>query len=200
MPIFKIGGKVFTEEVIHMDTVWSLSMARYGYRTLCYILIAETMVSLYAMKPLVKLINHMERVVPYSEAYSYQQKLLLHQISLQEELPSDAKPPQAGYLYILQHSPVYTLGTSLSGEGLPLRQVPSSSSSEPPLPFDVHRSDRAGEATFHGPGQIVFYPILDLHYFNRDINLYLRGLEEVIIQSVATFGIEAGRVPGLTVA
>lgn len=119
---------------------------------------------------------------------------MTQQISLQDTVDSNAVDPYVGYLYALQHTPVYTLGSSLAGGVLPLR--PNRVSTD--LQFDVHHSDRAGEATFHGPGQIVFYPILDLNYFNKDINWYLRSLEQVIIDSCATHGIATNRIQGLT--
>jgi lipoyl(octanoyl) transferase len=114
------------------------------------------------------------------------------QLLQQEQQPTGQRC--AGYLYILQHTPVYTLGTTLGDAELPLRPEFIDTA----LQFDVHRSDRAGEATFHGPGQVVFYPIIDLNYFDKDINWYLRSLEGVIVEALKSFGISAGRIPGLT--
>jgi lipoyl(octanoyl) transferase len=59
-------------------------------------------------------------------------------------------------------------------------------------------TDRGGDVTFHGPGQIVGYPIVDLSRRGRDLHRYLRDVEEILIQALAEFGVEAGRAPGLT--
>jgi len=67
------------------------------------------------------------------------------------------------------------------------------------LTYELFHVERAGEATYHGPGQLVIYPILDLSYFDKDINKYLRGLEQVVIDSLAEIGVpSAGRIEGLT--
>ena len=64
--------------------------------------------------------------------------------------------------------------------------------------IDVHQSDRGGDVTYHGPGQLVGYPILDLDNFFTDIHKYLRFLEEAIIRTLAEYEVEAGRIDGLT--
>jgi len=66
--------------------------------------------------------------------------------------------------------------------------------------FETFKVDRAGQATYHGPGQLVLYPILDLHYFNRDINWFLRELEGVVIDTLDYFDIKGTRMKedGLT--
>lgn len=94
---------------------------------------------------------------------------------------------------LVQHPPVYTLGRgSLTAH---LHFHPSN----PPPGSDCVRTDRGGEATFHGPGQLVLYPILDLNYHGRDIHEYMRLLEELVIVSLKDCcGIEAGRMEGLT--
>ena len=137
----------------------------------------------------VRQLRHHQRLVPFQEAYQTQRLLQEQQIALQGGGAS-----QCGYLYSVQHPPVYTLGTGLRETDLPLR----SEHLNEQLVFDTHRIDRAGEATFHGPGQLVFYPILDLHYFNRDIHWYLRSLETVIIDSLKEFNIQGGRIQGFT--
>jgi lipoate-protein ligase B len=90
-------------------------------------------------------------------------------------------------LLLLEHPPVFTLGRG--GEGRHLlnpRQVP------------VHRVGRGGDVTFHGPGQLVGYPILDLTRHGRDVHAYLRTLEAVLIAALARFGPGAQRREGLT--
>jgi lipoyl(octanoyl) transferase len=64
--------------------------------------------------------------------------------------------------------------------------------------IEFHRTDRGGDVTYHGPGQIVGYPIVDLREWNRDVGAYVRGLEQVLIDTLAEFGIAAGREAGAT--
>lgn len=64
--------------------------------------------------------------------------------------------------------------------------------------ISFHPTDRGGDITYHGPGQLVGYPILDLREWKRDVGAYARGLEQVLIDTLAEFGIEAGRIPKLT--
>ncbi|MBI3301120.1 MAG: lipoyl(octanoyl) transferase LipB [Deltaproteobacteria bacterium] len=90
-------------------------------------------------------------------------------------------------LLLLEHPPVFTLGRG--GDERHLlnpRQVP------------VHRVGRGGDVTFHGPGQLVGYPILDLTRHGRDVHAYLRGLEAVLIATLAQWGLSAQRKDGLT--
>ena len=97
------------------------------------------------------------------------------------------------YLLFVEHPPVYTLGKSghvenvlLSEENLKARGI------------DFFRTNRGGDITFHGPQQIVGYPILDLEKFYTDIGKYLRNIEEVIILTLKEYGIESGRSAGET--
>ncbi|KAI5062161.1 hypothetical protein GOP47_0022700 [Adiantum capillus-veneris] len=94
-------------------------------------------------------------------------------------------------LIILQHNPVYTLGTRSSEQHLLFDKH------QPPC--DLYRTERGGEVTYHGPGQLVMYPILNLRHFQMDLHWYLRSLEEVVIRALwNACGIEAARVEGLT--
>ncbi|MEW6510332.1 MAG: lipoyl(octanoyl) transferase LipB [Bacteroidota bacterium] len=96
-------------------------------------------------------------------------------------------------LLMTEHDPVYTLGTAGSDSHL--------LKSEPDLRrqgIGVVRCNRGGDVTCHAPGQLVGYPIIDLHSFYLDLHRYLRDLEEVVIRAIAAFGIRAGRVGGLT--
>ncbi len=102
-------------------------------------------------------------------------------------------PDTSHYLLFVEHPPVYTLGKSgnidnvlLSEENLKARGI------------DFFRTNRGGDITFHGPQQIVGYPILDLEKFYTDIGKYLRNLEEAIILTLKEYGIEAGRSQGET--
>ena len=122
-----------------------------------------------------------------------------HHIGLQGHQDAKPKPPYVnalcGSVVMLEHDPVYTLGTSTKKGSGPFQ------ASTKKLPFDIFKIERAGEATYHGPGQFVVYPILDLTYFEKDINSYLRLMEQVVIDSLISCGIpssEVGRVEGQT--
>jgi lipoyl(octanoyl) transferase len=92
-------------------------------------------------------------------------------------------------ILLLEHEPVYTIGrlpdkSSLRGLGQ--------------LPYPVFETNRGGQATYHGPGQLVGYPILDLRVRGRDLHVYLRNLENLLIDLAEDFGIRASRVEGKT--
>ena len=91
-------------------------------------------------------------------------------------------------IWVLEHPPVFTLGLAGDAGNLhsPSNQIP------------LVQVDRGGEITYHGPGQLVVYPILDLDYFFSDIHKYLRYLEEAVIQTIAEYGIIGERMEGLT--
>lgn len=92
-------------------------------------------------------------------------------------------------ILLLEHEPVYTIG----------RQRDQSSLRNPAsLPFPVFETNRGGQATYHGPGQLVGYPILDLTPRGKDLHDHLRILEEALIQACAAFDVNAGRRDGLT--
>eukprot|EP00891_Asterochloris_glomerata_P001383 jgi/Astpho2/1383/gw1.00025.156.1_t len=96
-----------------------------------------------------------------------------------------------GVLLLLQHPSVYTLaGAGSSQDHLKFDLA------HPPHP--LHRTERGGEVTYHGPGQLVAYPLLDLHQHVPDLHWYLRSLEEVLIRALARCGLHGERVEGLT--
>jgi lipoyl(octanoyl) transferase len=92
-------------------------------------------------------------------------------------------------LFLLEHAPVYTIGRLRDQSSL---RDPSA------LPAPVVETNRGGQATYHGPGQLVGYPILDLRERNRDLHAHLRGIEETLILACRDFGIPATRRDGLT--
>lgn len=96
-------------------------------------------------------------------------------------------------LLLLEHPPTYTIGRGGGDAHLLVteEEVRAAGGS-------VHRVDRGGDITYHGPGQLVGYPILDLEQHYRDVHRYLRDLEEALIRMLAGYGIEAGRIPGLS--
>jgi lipoyl(octanoyl) transferase len=92
-------------------------------------------------------------------------------------------------LLLLEHEPVYTIGRT---------RDQSSLRSPKNLPHPVFETNRGGKATWHGPGQLVAYPIVDLERHGRDLHYYMRFLEEVIIQTCKKLGVESRRQEGLT--
>jgi lipoyl(octanoyl) transferase len=92
-------------------------------------------------------------------------------------------------ILLLEHQPVFTIGRLRDQSSL--RDCAA-------LPFPVHETNRGGQATYHGPGQLVGYPILDLNARGRDLHQHLRSLEELLIRVSATFGVGAARRDGLT--
>jgi lipoyl(octanoyl) transferase len=92
-------------------------------------------------------------------------------------------------IVLLEHPPVITLGRRTETNEL---HVPTGAAVE------VVETDRGGKSTYHGPGQLIAYPILDLNRHGRDVKKYCRDLEQAVIQTVAPFGLEATRIDGLT--
>lgn len=96
-------------------------------------------------------------------------------------------------LLLTEHNPVFTLGT-----GADEHHVLAGREELHARGIDVVRTNRGGDVTYHGPGQLVGYPILDLHAYGCDLHRYLRDLERVLIETLADFGLSAGRCPGYT--
>ncbi|XP_077222886.1 octanoyltransferase LIP2p, chloroplastic-like isoform X4 [Tasmannia lanceolata] len=127
-----------------------------------------------------------KKLVPYVDSWSWQKSMVgkRHILMERDEDRSDM-------LILLQHPPVYTLGTGSSEKFMNFDPKDA--------PYDVYRTDRGGEVTYHGPGQLIMHPIINLRYHKMDLHWYLRSLEEVVIRVLSsTFSIEASRVEGLT--
>ncbi|MEY2764648.1 MAG: hypothetical protein RLZZ205_1072 [Bacteroidota bacterium] len=131
----------------------------------------------------------------YKECWDYQESLFERIVDrkLQKRLNPEAPENQENHLLFVEHPHVYTLGKSGDEKHLLLseEQLKKVGASFYPI-------NRGGDITYHGPGQIVGYPIFDLELFFTDIHLYLRFLEEAIILTLAEYGITAGRIDGLT--
>lgn len=133
-------------------------------------------------------------LVDYQEAWDRQENIFAQTLSLkQENRTNNTTLPTRNYLIFTEHPHVYTLGKSGHEEYLLLDEA---GLIEKEAKF--YKINRGGDITYHGPGQIVGYPILDLDNFFTDIHLYLRTLEEAIILTLADYGIAAGRYEGYT--
>jgi lipoyl(octanoyl) transferase len=117
-----------------------------------------------------------------------------HGLELQEKLVAER---QAGHipdqLLLLEHDPVFTFGRNAQAQNflLPVEALRERG-------FEVFETGRGGDVTYHGPGQVVGYPILDLSPDRRDVHRYVRDLEEVMIRTCVDYGLAASRVAGLT--
>ncbi|PPL00667.1 lipoyl(octanoyl) transferase LipB [Parapedobacter indicus] len=132
--------------------------------------------------------------VDYQDAWDRQETLFAEVIAQKSaNRVNGTTRPTANYLVFTEHPHVYTLGKSGKPENLLLDET---GLVEKQAAF--YKINRGGDITYHGPGQIVGYPILDLDNFFTDIHLYLRTLEEAVIRTLADYGIAAGRYPGYT--
>ncbi|MCD6066210.1 MAG: lipoate-protein ligase [Bacteroidetes bacterium] len=132
----------------------------------------------------------------YKECWDFQEELFtktVAQKTANRELPEEQQLPTENHLLFVEHPHVYTLGKSgdishllVSNEQLEEKHA------------TYYKINRGGDITYHGPGQLVGYPILDLDNFFTDIHKYLRFLEEAIILTLKDYGIEAGRSSGET--
>ncbi|WP_088240806.1 lipoyl(octanoyl) transferase LipB [Calothrix rhizosoleniae] len=120
-------------------------------------------------------------LVPYIEAHQWQRSLLGDRIQ---------NPNLEDVLILLEHPNVYTLGRGASEEFLKFDLQTSN--------YEVHRVERGGEVTYHCPGQLVGYPILNLQHYRKDLHWYLRQLEEVLIRVLGIYELRGERLPGFT--
>jgi lipoate-protein ligase B len=121
--------------------------------------------------------------VDYSEAYRLQKRILKDHIS----------GTGKNTLILLQHNPVITIGTGGKESNILIPEARLSA-----LDIKAHKIERGGDVTYHGPGQLTGYPIIDLRHFKKDLYWYLRQLEEVIIKVLSEYDISGKRVEGYT--
>jgi lipoyl(octanoyl) transferase len=124
-------------------------------------------------------IHHLSGLVPYEAGLTLQN----------ETVDAILAGNGSDTIFLLEHEPVYTIGRLRDQSSL---RDPSH------LPFPAHETNRGGQATYHGPGQITGYPILDLTLRGKDLHEHLRKLEEALIRACARFGVTASRREGLT--
>jgi lipoyl(octanoyl) transferase len=142
--------------------------------------------------------------INFQEAWDYQELLLQQNVQLKIVFSKNSKienninqliayPPTEHFLLFCEHPPVYTLGKSGNAANI---LISSEEMQQKEIQF--FKINRGGDITFHGPGQIVGYPILDLEKMYTDIGRYLRELEEVVIDTLFHFGIKGERSKGET--
>ena len=146
------------------------------------------------MKPIVlfKDLNLMD----YKECWDYQETLFNETVALKIANRNSEPPlqiPTKNHLLFVEHPNVYTLGKSGDASHLLINETQLEEKKA-----SYYKINRGGDITYHGPGQLVGYPILDLDHFFTDIHKYLRLLEETIILTLDEYGIKAGRSKGET--
>lgn len=132
----------------------------------------------------------------YKECWDYQEELfqsIIRQKISNRDLPEEQRVQTKNYLLFVEHPHVYTLGKSGEEKNLLLNQQQLQYKQA-----TYHKINRGGDITYHGPGQLVAYPILDLDNFFTDIHKYLRLLEETIILTLKDYCVESGRSAGET--
>lgn len=136
-------------------------------------------------------------VMPYKSAFEKQESRLKELVELKQQRKdandSDKTAISNNYLFFCEHPHVYTLGKSGKAGNLLISEAMLKQ-----IGAEYFESNRGGDITYHGPGQLVAYPIFDLENFFTDIHKYMRSLEEVVILTCAHFGVSAGRVAGMT--
>lgn len=132
----------------------------------------------------------------YQEAWDYQASLfeqILATKTANRDLPVDAQQTTDNFLLFCEHPHVFTLGKSGHEENLIIPKEELSN-----VQATYYRVNRGGDITYHGPGQIVGYPVIDMENFFTDIHRYMRFMEEAVIQTLREYNIDAGRSPGQT--
>ena len=130
----------------------------------------------------------------FSDAWQYQEKIFKKTIDQKiKNRSSESKLETDNFLIITEHNPVYTIGKSGDISNLLLNDNEMKTEG-----IEFYKINRGGDITYHGPGQIMGYPIIDLDNFFTDINLYLRKLEEVIINTLKSYDLRGFTIKGET--
>lgn len=135
-------------------------------------------------------------LIDYSKAWDYQTELFEKILSIKNrnrDLPDEQKEQTPNFLIFCEHPHVFTLGKSGDESNLLIAKENLDS-----INASYYHINRGGDITYHGPGQIVVYPIIDMENFFTDIHKYMRLLEESVIMTLKEAGIAAGRIKGLT--
>jgi lipoyl(octanoyl) transferase len=134
-------------------------------------------------------------LIEYQKAWDYQEEIFDHTIQTKISNRINENNPEvtSNFLLLCEHPHVFTLGKSGKAENLLVNQEQLTQ-----INATYHKINRGGDITYHGPGQLVGYPIFDLDNFFTDIHKYLRFLEEAIIKTCSDYGIVAGRYSGYT--
>ncbi len=133
-------------------------------------------------------------LIDYKEAWDYQEKLFAETIALKIERRNGTSEEETkNTLLFCEHPHVYTLGKSGKEDHLLLDEHGLEENDA-----KYYKINRGGDITYHGPGQLVAYPIFDLDYFFTDIHKYMRYLEEAVITVLASYGVKGDRYPGYT--
>ena len=135
-------------------------------------------------------------LIDYKKAWDYQTGLFNKILAVKTEnrnRPESFQKPTDNFLLFCEHPHVFTLGRSGDENNLLVKKEALDS-----IQASYYHINRGGDITYHGPGQIVVYPVVDLENFFTDIHRYMRLLEESVILTLNEFGIASGRIPGLT--
>jgi lipoyl(octanoyl) transferase len=135
-------------------------------------------------------------LIDYKEAWDYQEELfsrIMDRKIVNRNKSMKKNQPGENYLLLCEHPHVFTLGKSGKEENILVDRSKLNSGE-----ISFYKTNRGGDITYHGPGQVVGYPILDLEQFNLSIRLYIHRLEEVIIRTLREYGIKGERLPGVT--
>jgi lipoyl(octanoyl) transferase len=135
-------------------------------------------------------------LIDYQQAWDYQTDLFNKNLEIKKQnrdLPSNEQRITNNHLIFCEHPHVYTLGKSGDEKNLLIKKEDLHT-----IQASYYAINRGGDITYHGPGQLVVYPVIDLENFFTDIHQYMRLLEEAVIQTLQEFQISAGRIKGLT--
>jgi len=133
-------------------------------------------------------------LIEYKQAWDYQTNLFQSVLDIKSENRANAANlPTNNYLLFCEHPHVFTLGKSGDEQNLLIKKEDLHT-----IEATYYQINRGGDITYHGPGQLVVYPVIDLENFFTDIHKYMRFLEESVIQTLHEFNITAGRIKGLT--